>query len=71
MALLREASREKKPAEGLGEKLGENQAAIVAAMGENPKVTVVELSRKLRISTTAVEKNIEPISKLIFCRHPA
>ena len=49
----------KMPVAGLGEKLGETRAAIVKAMQDNPKVTVTKLANILRISTTAVEKNIQ------------
>lgn len=44
--------------EKLGERLGETRAAIVQAMKDNPKVTVSELAKRLRLSTTAIEKNI-------------
>ena len=44
--------------EKLGEKLGETRAAIVQSMRGNPKVTVSELAKRLRMSTTAIEKNI-------------
>jgi predicted HTH transcriptional regulator len=42
----------------LGEKLGKTRAAIVAAMKDDPKVTVIELAKLLGLSTTAIEKNI-------------
>lgn len=45
--------------ERLGEKLGETQAAIVKAMAANSKVTVVQLTQSLQISTTVVEKNLK------------
>jgi predicted HTH transcriptional regulator len=45
-------------AAGLGEKLGENRAAIIRAIATNPKVTVVQLARQLGISTTVVENNL-------------
>ena len=44
--------------EKLGERLGENRAAIIRAIAANPKVTVVQLADQLRISTTAVENNL-------------
>jgi ATP-dependent DNA helicase RecG len=43
----------------LGEKLGETRTAIVKAMKDDPKVTVVRLAKLIGMSTTAVEKNIE------------
>ena len=42
----------------LGEKLGETRTAIVQSMKDNPRVTVSELAKRLRMSTTAIEKNI-------------
>jgi len=42
----------------LGEKLGETRTAIVQSMKDNPRVTVSELAKRLRLSTTAIEKNI-------------
>jgi predicted HTH transcriptional regulator len=50
--------------EKLGEKLGETRAAIVRAMAANPHVTVVQLARILKISTTAVEKNLRLLKSL-------
>lgn len=44
--------------EKLDERLGETRAAIVQPMKDNPKVTVSELAKRLRLSTTAIEKNI-------------
>lgn len=44
--------------EKLGEKLGETRRAIVQSMKDNPRVTVSELAKRLRLSTTAIEKNI-------------
>lgn len=44
--------------EKLGEKLGETRTAIVQSMKDNPRVTVSELAKRLRLSTTAIEKNI-------------
>lgn len=43
----------------LGEKLGENRKKILALMKENRYITIPELSEKLGISTTAIEKNIK------------
>ncbi len=43
---------------GLGEKLGETRSGILKAMKEDSKVSVAKLANMLRISTTAVEKNI-------------
>ena len=50
--------------EKLGKKLGETRAAIVRAMVANPHVTVVQLARILKISTTAVEKNLRLLKNL-------
>ena len=50
--------------ERLGEQLGETRAAIVRAMAANPQVTVVQLARILKISTTAVEKNLRLLKHL-------
>ena len=44
--------------EKLGEKLGKTRTAIVQSMKDNPRVTVSELAKRLRLSTTAIEKNI-------------
>ncbi len=56
---LKKALGGEKAGEKLGEKLGETRAAIVAAMLDDPKVTVKKLAESLGISTTAVEKNIQ------------
>lgn len=45
--------------EKLGEKLGETRAAIVRAMLANPKVTTTELAQSLKMSATAVDKNLK------------
>lgn len=42
----------------LGEKLGENENRIVEIVVTNKFVTIPELSKMLKISTTAVENNI-------------
>jgi ATP-dependent DNA helicase RecG len=42
----------------LGGQLGENRAAIVQAMRDNPKITSAELAELLKISTTAIDKNL-------------
>jgi predicted HTH transcriptional regulator len=44
--------------EKLGKRLGETRAVIVQFMEANPKVTVPELAKQLRLSATAIEKNI-------------
>lgn len=44
--------------EKFGEKLGKTRTAIVQSMKDNPRVTVSELAKRLRLSTTAIEKNI-------------
>ena len=50
--------------ERLGEKLGETRTAIIEAMLENPRITVVQLAAKLHISTTSVENNLQYLKKL-------
>lgn len=45
--------------EKLVEKLGENRKNIIKLMKENGNITIVEISKNLNMSTTAVEKNIK------------
>ena len=51
--------------EKLGEKLGENlnknQRYIIEMISKNPNTTINELSRKIEISTTAIENNIKKL----------
>ena len=48
----------------LGEKLGENQIKIIYFMKKDKFITIIKLSDKLNISTTAVEKDIKKLSRL-------
>ncbi len=59
--------------ENLGDKLGENRKRILELMKENRQITIMELSGKLGISTTAIEKNIKYLreNKLIERIGPA
>jgi ATP-dependent DNA helicase RecG len=43
--------------EKLGEKLNKNQQYIIEMISKNPYTTINELSRKIEISTTAIENN--------------
>lgn len=45
--------------ERLGEKLGENKRKIVSLLREKNTISIVEISEKIGISTTAVENNIK------------
>lgn len=45
----------------LGEKLGENQRRIVAAINKNKNITTEELSEAIGISNTAIENNIRKL----------
>ena len=47
----------------LGEKLGENEVKIIELMKENKYVTTKELSGHIKISTTAIDKNISKLKK--------
>lgn len=47
-----------------GEKLGETRAALLAAMAENPRVSVSKLASLLGLSTTAIENNIRQLKAL-------
>ena len=49
--------------ETLGEKLGVNRKKILEMMMDNENITIPELSKKLKISTTAVENNINYLRK--------
>jgi predicted HTH transcriptional regulator len=48
----------------LGEKLGENQVKIIYFMEKDKFITIIKLSDKLNISTTAIEKGIKKLSRL-------
>ncbi|MBI4243550.1 MAG: putative DNA binding domain-containing protein [Planctomycetes bacterium] len=42
----------------LGERLGVNEVKIIELIGDNKFITIVQIAETLKISTTAVEKNI-------------
>jgi ATP-dependent DNA helicase RecG len=46
---------------GLGNGLGETKRSILQKMKRNPQVTGKQLADTLKISTTAVEKNIKQL----------
>ncbi len=54
---------ERKIPKKLGERLGENQEKILALINKNRFITIPELSRDLKISTTAVENNLAKLRK--------
>ena len=49
--------------EKLGEKLGENELAIVKEISNDPNITIAELSQRVEISTTAIENNITKLKE--------
>ncbi len=49
--------------EELGVKLGENEAEVIRIIVENNLITSVELSKRIGISTTAIENNIAKLKK--------
>ena len=49
--------------ERLGKKLGENQIKIIKLIKENRYITTRELSGKIGISTTAIDKNIAKLKQ--------
>ncbi|MBI5872871.1 MAG: winged helix-turn-helix transcriptional regulator [Candidatus Omnitrophica bacterium] len=50
-------------AEGLVERLAESQRKIFDLVKENPYISKKELSDKVGISTTAIDKNISQLKK--------
>ncbi|MDR0304287.1 MAG: Fic family protein [Chitinispirillales bacterium] len=50
--------------EKLGVKLGVNQMKIIEFIKTNPKITIIELSKQLQISNTAIEKNLTKLKSL-------
>jgi len=48
-------------AEKVGGKLGENQMKILLLIEENPKISKKRMSEILKISTTAIDKNINKL----------
>ena len=53
----------------LGEKLGENQIQILKLMHQNSKISIVEISTKLELSTTAIENNIKKLREKNILEH--
>ena len=53
----------KRVGEKLGEKLGENQINILKLINENKFISIPELSKMLKISSTAVENNLAKLKK--------
>ena len=49
--------------ERLGERLGENREKIIALIAKNKSISIPELSRELKISTTAIENNISKLKQ--------
>jgi len=49
--------------ERLGERLGENQKKILILINQNKFITIPELSGNLKISTTAIEKNLAKLKQ--------
>ena len=49
--------------EKLGEKLNKNQQYIIEMISKNPYTTINELSKKIEISTTAIENNLKKLRK--------
>jgi len=47
----------------LGAKLGANEARIIEAIAHNPNITLIEMSRMLKISDIAVYKNIKKLKQ--------
>ena len=43
--------------------MGENEKKITSAVGDNKFITISELSRMLKISTTAIENNLSRLKK--------
>jgi ATP-dependent DNA helicase RecG len=49
--------------QGLGVKLGVNEAGILDTIVRNKYITIIQLAKDLHISTTAVEKNLAKLKK--------
>jgi len=47
----------------LGDKLGDNQESILAAIRSNPTVSLSQLSKMIGISQTAIENNVTKFKK--------
>jgi ATP-dependent DNA helicase RecG len=45
----------------LGEKLGENEEKIISIIKEDDTIAIIEIAKRIGISTTAVEKNIKKL----------
>ena len=50
--------------EKVGSKLVENQLKIILLIREKPEITIKELSEILKISTTAIDKNIQKLKNM-------
>lgn len=48
----------------LGKAFSKNQIAIMELMKNNPKITIAEISKALKISDTAVENNIKKLKEI-------
>ena len=46
-----------------GEKLGENQLDIIREIINDPQISIVELSQRIGISSTAIENNITKLKE--------
>ena len=49
--------------EKLGERLSENQKKILEIINKNKFISIIELSKELEISTTAIEKNLSKLKQ--------
>ncbi len=47
----------------MGEELGENKMKIIGLINKNRAVSIPELSKKIGISTTAIENNIKKLKQ--------
>jgi len=47
----------------LGVKLGEHEIKIIELIKDNKYITTKELSERIKISTTAIDKNISKLKK--------
>ena len=50
----------------VGDKLGNNRQNIIKYIGEDPHISISELSRKIGISTTSIERNINYLKDYNF-----
>jgi ATP-dependent DNA helicase RecG len=47
----------------LGEKLGENESKILKLIAKDNTVSITVISKKINISTTAIEKNLANLKR--------